>query len=289
MISIILINYNRKQLALNCIYSIHNKSTSSNYEIIVVDNNSTDGSVEAIKARYPKVKVIAQKHNLGFGKANNIGANASTGEYLFFVNNDTIFTEDIIEPFSLFLKENPSCGAVGPLLVNADGTYQHSYGYFPSIINEWRVQKETKAIKSIPTNFNPQEVDWVSFAAVMIPRNVFGQISGFDERYFMYFEDADVCLRLKEIGYSTIYYPAHSLVHLGGASWSPKNIDAIRYEYRRSQLLYYSKHISLWQTFLLRFYLLLKHILLLIGTNKSERAKVFSIIKLAVINHAHRS
>jgi GT2 family glycosyltransferase len=289
MISIIIVNYNGKDFIVQCLRSLESLRLSMPMETIVVDNNSTDGSVEAIKALYPKVKVNAQKHNYGFGKANNIGANASTGEYLFFINNDTVFTEDLVAPLSLFLKENPSCGAVGPLLVNADGTYQHSYGYFPSIINEWRVQKETKAIKSIPTNLTPQEVDWVSFAAVMIPRAVFEQISGFDERYFMYFEDADVCVRLKEIGYSTIYCPAHSLVHLGGASWSQKNIDAIRYEYRRSQLLYYSKHISLWQTFLLRFYLLLKHILLLIGANKNERAKVFSIIKLAVINHAHRS
>jgi GT2 family glycosyltransferase len=289
MISIIIVNYNGKDFIVQCLRSLESLRLSMPMETIVVDNNSTDGTIEAIKAQYPKVKIIAQKHNLGFGKANNIGANASTGEYLFFVNNDTIFTEDLVAPLSLFLKENPSCGAVGPLLVNADGTYQHSYGYFPSIINEWRVQKETKAIKSIPTNFDPQEVEWVSFAAVMIPRSVFKQISGFDERYFMYFEDADVCLRLKEIGYSTIYCPAYSLVHLGGSSWSPKNVDAIRYEYRRSQLLYYSKHISLWQTFLLRLYLLLKHILLLISTNKNERAKAFSIIKLAMIYHAHRS
>jgi len=288
-VSIIIVNFNGLQHTTRCIESIQRTHEEGSFEVIVVDNDSRDGSVESIKEQYPNVNVIAQQQNLGFGKANNIGVNASTGEYLFFANNDTIFTEDLVSPLSLFLKENPSCGAVGPLLVNVDGTYQHSYGYFPSIKNEWRVRKETKVIKSIPTNLIPKQVDWVSFAAVMILRNAFTQISGFDEHYFMYFEDADVCMRLKEIGYSTIYYPAHSLVHLCGASSSPKNIDTIQHEYRRSQLLYYSKHLSPWQIFLLRFYLLMKYVIILMNTKKSDRAKILSIIKLALIYHANCS
>ncbi len=290
MISIIIVNHNGMEHTRACLQSLILHSHLNNCEIILVDNNSTDGSAELIRKEFPQVTILSQQNNYGFGRANNLGASASTGDYLFFVNNDTLFIEDLATPLSRFLQEHPSCGAIGPLLLNADHTYQHSHGYFPSIFNEWKVQQDARRIKTVPTDLSPKAVDWISFAAVMIPRKVFEHISGFDERYFMYFEDADVCKRLKQKGYTTIYYPRYSLIHIGGSSWSENNAGTIRYEYRRSQLLYYSKHHSVWQTLGLRLFLFVKYATLMIrGEKKSNRAKVFSIIKLATTYHAHRS
>jgi GT2 family glycosyltransferase len=287
-VSIIIINYQGLQHTIQCIESIRTTQSGAQWEIIVVDNGSSDGSVEAIKAKYPAIKVLAQQQNLGFGKANNIGARESTGKYLFFVNNDTIFKEDIVTPLSRFLEENSTYGAVSPLLLNADGSYQHSTGYFPSLKNERRTQKDTNEIKSIPENRIPQEVDWVSFAAVMIPRLAFEQIGGFDERYFMYFEDADVCLRLKKAGWNTVYFPKSALVHLGGASWLPAQTSRIRYEYRRSQLLFYALHRSISEQILVRLYLVCKYVFVALRTSGEDRQGAITIIRLAM-TYANRS
>jgi GT2 family glycosyltransferase len=282
MISIIIVNYNGKEQTVNCLTSLLAHTPEVGQEIILVDNCSSDGSVENIQKRFPSIRIIRMGKNDGFGKANNVGARESKGEFLFFLNNDTIFKEDLVTPLSRFLEENSACGAVSPLLLNADGSYQHSTGYFPSIKNEWRTQKETKTRKSIPTNLTPQVVDWVSFAAVMIPRAAFEQIGGFDGRYFMYFEDADVCFRLKKAGWHTVYYPENALVHLGGASWLPTQTGKIRYEYRRSQLLFYALYRSIGERILLRFYLICKYFLVALRTRGEERQGAFSIIRLAL-------
>jgi GT2 family glycosyltransferase len=289
MISIIIVTYNGKEHTLHCLHSLQSLTLSIPFEIIVVDNASSDGSVEMIKREFPNIVLLTQSSNNGFGKANNIGAKAAHGEYLFFVNNDTLFQQDILTPLKEFLENHISIGIAAPMLLNSDLTYQHSYGKYPSIINEFRTKRDMALFTDIPKDRSPKQVDWVSFAAVMIRRSAFEKIGGFDELYFMYFEDVDVCLRLKNEGFSIMYLPAYSLIHLCGASRSQRNADTIRYEYRRSQLIYYSKHRSLCQTFLLRFYLLIKYILIFIGAKKNDKAKVLSIIKLAVVYHAHSS
>ncbi len=280
--SIIIVNFNGRQNILRCIGSFVNAHKKGKYEIIVVDNNSSDGSVDALKSAFPDVTILAQKYNLGFGKANNVGAVASTGEFLFFVNNDIIFSEDVVTPLVNCLQNHLDCGVVGPLLLNTDGTYQHSYGYFPSFVNEWKTQRDTRFMQNVPLACTPKVVDWVSFAAVMIPRKSFEKISGFDERYFMYFEDADVCMRLYMIGLKALFYPQCSLAHLGGASRSKENAAAIKYEYRRSQILFYSTHNSKLQTIALRLYLIVKHLVLFFCLDKNERYTVLPVIVLAL-------
>ncbi len=288
-VSIIIVNFNGCQHTIRCIESIKRMHEKGFFEIIIVDNDSRDGSVEAIKMQYPKIKVIAQQQNLGFGKANNIGANASTGEYLFFINNDTLFKEDIITPLSQFMKENPSCGAVGPLLLNSDGTYQHSYGKFPSLLNELRTKRDTALFKNIPKNRSPRQVDWVSFAAVMIRRSAFEKVNGFDERYFMYFEDADLCFRLQNAGFQSFYCAEYSLIHIGGGSISHEVINMIKTEYRHSQLLFYASHRSWFELSALRFYLLLRFLYPFLCTRGEEHRRARSVIIMAFSSYAYRS
>jgi GT2 family glycosyltransferase len=288
-VSIIIVNFNGCQHTIRCIESIQRTHEEGCFEVIVIDNDSRDGSVEAIKAQYPNVKVIALQQNLGFGKANNIGADASTSEYLFFINNDTLFKKDIITPLSQFLKENPSCGAIGPLLLNSDGTYQHSYGKFPSLMNELRTKKDTTLFKNIPKNRSPRQVDWVSFAAVMIRRSAFEKVNGFDERYFMYFEDADLCFRLQKAGFQSFYCAEYSLIHIGGGSRSHEITNMIKTEYRHSQLLFYASHRSWFELLALRFYLLFRFSYPFLCTRGEEHRRARSVIIMALSSYAHRS
>ena len=289
VVSVVIVNHNGKDQTEECIRSFFAHTPGNTFEIIVMDNDSKDGSVELLKAKFPQIRVLAQKKNHGFGKANNIGVSESSGKFLFFVNNDTIFKEDIVTPLRQFLKENPSCGAVSPLLLNSDGTYQHSYGKFPSLLNELRTKRDTARFKNIPKDRSPRQVDWVSFAAVMMRRSAFDKVNGFDERYFMYFEDVDLCYRLKKAGYKSFYCAEYSIIHTGRGSRSNEIISKILIEYRRSQIIFYQSHRSQCETLALRIYLIFRFLLFTISNQVDERRRAYSIIKMALSFNAHRS
>ena len=289
VVSIVIINHNGKNQIEECLRSFFAHTPGDPFEVIVVDNDSKDGSVELLKSKFPQIRVLAQKKNYGFGKGNNIGVSESSGNFLFFVNNDTIFKEDIVTPLIQFLKENPSCGAVGPLLLNSDLTYQHSYGKFPSLMNELRTKRDTALFKNIPKDRSPRQVDWISFAAVMIRRSAFVKVNGFDERYFIYFEDADLCFRLQNAGYQSFYCAEYSLIHRCGGSRSQRVTNMIRTEYRRSQLLFYASHRSWFELSALRFYLLLRFSYSFLCTRGEEHHRARSVISMALSSYANRS
>jgi len=289
VVSIVIVNHNGKDQTEECLRSFFAHTPDGPFEVIVVDNDSKDGSVELLKAKFPQVRVLAQKKNYGFGKANNIGAQASHGEYLLFVNNDTMFQQDIIEPLKIFLDTHQSAGIVAPMLLNSDLTYQHSYGKFPSLMNELRTKRDMEMFKNIPKDRSPRQVDWVSFAAVMIRRSAFEKVKGFDERYFMYFEDADLCFRLQNAGYKSFYCADYSLIHIGGGSRSRGVTNMIKTEYRRSQLLFYASHRSWFELLALRFYLLLRFLYPFLSTRGEEHHRARSVIIMALSSYAHRS
>lgn len=288
-VSIIIVNHNGKEQADECLRSFFAHAPDAPFEVIVVDNDSKDGSVELLKTKFPQIRVLAQKENFGFGKANNIGVGESSGEFIFFVNNDTVFKEDIVTPLCQFLKENLSCGVVGPLLLNSDGTYQHSYGKFPSLLNELRTKRDTAWIKNIPKDRSPKQVDWISFAAVMMRRSTFEEVNSFDERYFMYLEDVDLCFRLQNAGYQSFYCSQYSIIHVGRGSRTAENTGNVKIEYRRSQLIFYQLHRSRYETFALRMYLVLRFLFLTISRRFDDRRQAYSVIKMALSFNIHRS
>ena len=289
MVSIILVNYNGKEQTLACLQSLAAVRVAVPYEVILVDNHSSDDSVAAVGRAFPDVRVLPQDSNRGFGCANTIGAATAAGDYLFFVNNDTLFTRDIVTPLRDFLAAHPQAGAAGPMLLNPDGTFQLSYGKYPSLLNELRTKRDTAIMKQIPEDRVPRVVDWISFAAVMIPRSVFERIDGFDERFFMYFEDVDMCHRMNDAGYRTFYCADFSLIHVGGASWTVTRRAPIRREYRRSQILYYTLHRSSLELFALRCYLSMKFILVFLLGRGDRRHAAASMLSLVWTFHAHRS
>lgn len=261
-VSIIIVNYNGYEHTRNALRSI--VTYSPGLEVIVVDNRSEGDDLRVLQEEYPLFRFERLMDNRGFGCANNAGAKLASGKYLFFLNNDTILSSDAPATLHSFLEERAGVAAVGPRLLNRDGTLQLSFGYDPSLWNEWKVKKLQRLSKENPSEFqrrmrpflkSPYEVDWLTGAALMVRRSVFEDIGGFDESFFMYFEDADLCRRIRVKGWSVLYNPSTSIIHIGGASL-PSVVQTIKIEYRKSQLRYYAKHRSRLSQFLLRMYLL---------------------------------
>jgi len=281
-ISIIIINYNGLQYTKDCIESLFQFRSSKSFEVIVVDNNSTDGSQTELPILFPEIIFLSLPENKGFGAANNIGAKKAKGELLFFVNNDTLFIDETIEKLAKFFSEQNDCGIISPKLMNGDRTFQLSFGKYPSIAVELDAKRISKDYslqekEEIVSN-EPTQKDWVTGAAIMIKRDLFEAIGGFDERFFMYFEDIDLCRMIDKRGFKSFYIPSVSLVHLGGKSYGQKDPKII-FEYRRSQLLYYDKHNSLFQRIMVRLYIILKFFPKLFVM--TDHLLAFNVLKLA--------
>lgn len=236
--SIIIINYNTKELTKNCINSVFSNFNNNNFEIILVDNASQDGSVEMLKDNFnERIKIVANNENFGFGPANNQGAKLAKGEYLFLLNSDTIIKSNILNESEKFFSENKEAGIIAPKLFLGDGSEQpFAFGNFPKLFNV--IIDKFKS--STPYLNEPFEVEWLSGAALIIRKKLFKQLGGFDEKFFMYFEDIDLCKRVKEINYKVFVNPKISLTHLCGKS--PSIFTRRKKYYYDSQNYFYNKH-----------------------------------------------
>lgn len=290
-VSVILLNHNGLERTRNAVKSVQQFSPQS--EIIVVDNNSADGSVEHLGREFPKIRLIPLFENRGFGAGNNRGAAVATGEFLFFQNSDTLLLEDTPSLLAAIMEADPGIAACGPRLVNDDNTFQLSFGSDLSFLKEWklrrmhsRLQKSDSSIRAkLESRYSTRrEVDWVTGAALMIRRDVFQGVGGFDETFFMYFEDADLCRRIRKLGLRVLYTPTSTVVHFGGNSGlNPGSKVAL--EYRRSELHYYRKHASDVAYFLLRSYLICKfsvHWLLSLMVRSDARRIAGEVVKISL-------
>jgi GT2 family glycosyltransferase len=264
LVSIILVNYNSAAIIKDCLQSLRQFNQTIPSEVIVVDNASQDASPEIIAEYFPEVTLIRETINHGFGKGNNIGARVARGEFILFLNTDTIATCDFLPSLLEVMAQDHQVGIVAPQLVNRDGSLQISTSPAISVRGEYLAQKRShqyrrgRNLKKITQSFaHQQEVDIVVGAALLIRRKLFEQLRGFDERFFMYFEESDLCQRSQYLGWRIIYYPHVSLIHLHGES-TKKTLDRMVLEYRRSQIYYYQKHRPLWEQKFLQIYLLIK-------------------------------
>ena len=264
VVSIVLVNYNGADVVLDCLRSLLQFLHMIPYETIVVDNASTDGSTTLIRENFPTVQLLKQVENRGFGAGNNVGAKHAKGEFLFFLNTDTLLTSDVLLPLVMLMKEHLEVGIIGTKLLNMDGSLQLSIASEISIAGEYKTLKQLKQCNNaqhrlaIEQKFSQsQTVDIVIGAAFFMRKSVFEALNGFDETFFMYFEESDLCQRARDRGWQVLYMPDVAITHLGGYSVG-KVSDRMRLEYRRSQLYYYQKHRPLWEQVVLRFYLLVK-------------------------------
>ena len=249
MFSLIIVSFNTKEILKNALSSIFVYCPREMFEVIVIDNNSGDGSAEMLNNLFgDKIKLIINKHNAGFGAANNLGAKIARGEYLFFLNSDIIAKEDILSGLAKIFESRPEIGILAPRLILPDGSEQKfASGNFPSLADLilGKIKKDAAEKKYI-------KIDWVSGAALAIRKNLFDQAGGFDENFFMYFEDIDLCKRVKDISYQVAVLPSITVVHLGGKSL--KNDRQRKKHYYVSQDYFYKKHYGKLKLALLRFF-----------------------------------
>ena len=264
LVSIIIVNYNGADVIIECLESLCTNLKQISYEIIVVDNASQDGSPESIIRQFSKVILLQQPKNLGFGAANNIGVNHARGEFIFFLNSDTVLINDILPTLIAKINQSPQVGIIGPKLLNSDGSFQFSVSKEISILGEFQTLQQVKQYRNPATRSTlaqiygyEQNVDIVVGAAMLMRRSLFKEVGGFDESFFMYFEESDLCKRVRDLGYTILYTPEANLIHLGGYSVA-KVAGVMATEYRRSQCYYYQKHRPFWEQWLLNFYLAIK-------------------------------
>lgn len=223
-LSIIIVSYNTKKLTLDAIESVYRDGSEISYEIIVVDNNSQDGSVEVLRELEKKDKnllLIENKGNLGFARANNQGIKKAKGEYMLLLNSDTIVKPGALGKLLEFAKERPDAGVVGARLLNKDGSIQEGCFHFPTIgraISEYWLGQKGHFEKFAPKGALPVTVDAVVGAAFLITPKALKKVGLLDERYFFYFEDIDYCRRVWKEGLRVYYYPKAEIIHLVGAS-----------------------------------------------------------------------
>ncbi|GIV86250.1 MAG: glycosyl transferase [Chloroflexus sp.] len=250
--SIIIVNWNTRQLLLDCLAALPAATAGIETEVWVVDNGSRDGSVAAVAATFPDVFIIANPDNRGFASANNQAIRASSGRYVFLLNSDTIAQPASITRLVHFLDTHPEVGVVGPQLLNADGSLQPSWAMFPNLITELTGKKIRWRRRYATNDGSPAyETDWLDGAAMLVRREVVKQVGLLDESYFMYTEEVDWCYRIKRAGWRICYLPTSSIIHFGGQS-SKQAATRMKAELYFSKLRFFAKHYGQTAAWLLR-------------------------------------
>ncbi|MEK7502576.1 MAG: glycosyltransferase, partial [Patescibacteria group bacterium] len=274
MISIVIIHFGKKEFLFSCIESIEAHSSKAVYEIIVVDNDEKNKPEKDLKKRFPRVSYI-KSENIGYGAGCNLGAKYAGGEYLFFLNPDTVLFKDTIKELFNFISKKNNVGAVSPLLVKTDGTPQDVIGsqfptplravfslslihkFFPNntIANKFFLKKLKKD--------KPFAVDVFPGTGFMIKKQMFEEVGGFDENYFLFYEEADLAKQLTEKGYKNYIVPEAKIIHIGGASTKKRNdINRI---FAKSRFYYFKKWHGFFPALFLELFLRFKKEYIFLG------------------------
>ena len=222
-ISIIIVSYNVRKYIVSCIQSIYKHSKSNHsFEIIVVDNDSKDGTIDSLNKNFPNISLIENKHNAGFSVGVNNGFEASKGKYILVLNPDTVFVEDTLDKLVNAAKNQEKFGAIGPALINENGTIQQSFWKNPSLVNtllsvfhldflNYKKNYRNKKFEDLSI------VETISGAAFFLKRDIFNELNGLNEKLF-WMEDIDFSIRLSKAGYKIYYLPITKVIHFSGKS-----------------------------------------------------------------------
>lgn len=295
-LSIVILSFDTKELLRKCLESVdrclvmgdnEKKTTNTqplapNTQIIVVDNGSTDGTVEMLGEWSKRIKsttsttgikLLRNRENLGYARGNNVGIKEAKGQYIMILNTDTIIKPGAIEKLVKFLEGNKEADIVGPKLLNGDGTSQANCGRFPDLpvvlVMLFKEHWGSNFVRWSPKV--SQSVDWLMGAAFMAKRSVFEKIGGFDERLFMYMEEVEWFYRAKKAGFKAFFLEDSEIVHLGLGSAKSGKKEPILNIYR-GLIYYYRKHKSVIELLILKILLKLKALAaLLMGYFKRDR------------------
>lgn len=254
-LSIIIINYNVKEFLQNLIHSLQKALSKITHEIIVVDNASDDGSVEFIREKFPQINLIVNKTNVGFSKANNEALKVSKGKFILLINPDTIVSEDTITKMIDFINQYPEVGLAGCKILNPDGSLQLAcrrsfpgpWTSFCKVTGLSTLFPKSKLFAKYNLTYldenSTYEVDAISGSFMMMKREAYEKVGGFDEQFFMYGEDLDLCYRIQKNGYKVFYYPGTQIIHYKGESTKRSSLDETKYFYNAMNL-FVKKHFS---------------------------------------------
>jgi GT2 family glycosyltransferase len=262
----VIVSFNTRDVLRECLQSVFREATSLRVQVIVVDNASTDGSQAMIEVEFPDVLLIRSEVNLGFGPANNLGFSSASGRYLVLLNSDAFLTEGSLKRSTAHMDANPGAGLGGGRLTGRDGSWQPSARMFPTVFSDLLVLSGLaarfprsrffgRADRTWASPMEPAEVDWIPGAYAIVRTEILRSIGLFDPRFFLYYEEVDLCKRIKDAGYSIWYWPDIAVIHIGGeSSRQVRSLQLSRTGAQltlwrmRSMLLYYRKHhgLSAW-------------------------------------------
>ena len=254
-LSIIIVNYNVKEFLQNLLHSAEKASSRISKEIIVIDNASDDGSVDIIKQKFPTVKLVENKNNIGFGSANNQGLKIAQGKYILFINPDCIVSENTFDKMISFFNEHPDCGLAGCKILNSDGSLQLAcrrsfpgpWTSFTKVTGLSNLFPGTRIFARYNLTYldenRTHEVDAVSGSFMMIKRDAYEKVGGFDDQFFMYGEDLDLCYRVQKAGFKVYYVPDTQIIHYKGESTKRSNLDETKLFYDAMHK-FVKKHLS---------------------------------------------
>lgn len=261
-LSIIIVSWNTKDLLSQCIESIKAQTKRTSFKIIVVDNCSTDGSPEMVEESFPDITLIKNQLNKGFGKANNQGLAKARGKYILFLNSDIVVGENCLDEMFGFMEQNPEVAASSCKLTFPDGTLQHSCRRFPRfktfflmLLGLRYLFPEMKTFREYLMldwdHADAKEVDQIMGSFMFMRKDVLDQVGSFDERYWMYFEEVDLCLRIKKAGWKIVHIPYVSAVHFLSKSAEQWGEAKRTIEFQTSLLKYFRKNGKLYEYFIL--------------------------------------
>jgi len=262
-LSVIIVNWNTRELVLECLRSLCAATGDLSVEVFVVDNGSSDGSVKAIRTAFPGVILVENKRNVGFARANNRVLGRAAGKYILLLNSDVILQEGTVTALVEFMEETPQAGIGGAQLLNPDGGKQNSFDNFPTLLSEGFNKSLLRVL--FPQKFpskrlsfsSPAEVESIIGACAMVRKEAVDHVGSMDEDYFLFMEETDWCYRMRERGWRVYLVPQARAVHLQGGTVGKVRGQA-KMEYYRSRYLFFKKHRGRLQAGVLVGMLLLK-------------------------------
>lgn len=283
-LSIIIVNWNTKDLLLQCLESVYQTIKRVEMEVFVVDNGSMDGSIAAAKGRFPEVKFIQNEMNLGFARANNQALSLAKGRYLLLLNPDTQVKKGAMERLISFMDAHPEAGGAGAQLLNSDGSRQNSIANFPSLATE--LLNKSLLRWFFPSVFpgkernypEPIEVDSVIGACMVVKRDAIEPVGLLDEGYFLFLEETDWCYRMRRTGWKIYHVPQAEIYHFQGKGVEMEKKKA-RVEYYRSLYRFFKKNRGRLQWFILLIGSVIKLVVELVFMGIASLLTFFTIKK----------
>ena len=262
-VTIIIVNWNTRELLLSCLDSIYKNITDLDYKVCVVDNASADGSAEAVREHFPEAELLVNDTNKGFARANNQVLPHVAARYALLLNSDTRLIKGAIENLVTFMDSHPDAGIAAPQYLNPDGSRQNSFENFPGLASELLNKSLLKLLfpEKYPsknkTYSAPLSVDSVIGACMMVRTRAMEKVGYLDEDYFFFLEETDWCFRMRQAGYGIYHVPQAQIYHVQGAS--KKRAPALAWiEYYRSSYIFFKKNKSFFSWLIYRIFRPLK-------------------------------